>query len=267
MLHRSGYNSAKSSLGDTPNLGSQAELFRLRRSWTIHTFAIKLQEKKIMQKIFFVVILISLLALTGCANSSPTDMPLSDPDKIATIVAGTLSANPSPTALSTSTVAPAATSTPEPGSEIQWIVFHDPNLQVTFEYPEGWSLTPSTAPELGSPTIVVSPTDSNGKSYSINIGQYANETINPDENLLEWTTARDQNDGMIDPKDRVISSRESLKISGLEAVYTVMTFPEIRYTDIRRDNKVLFIWANIGLSADTIYQNVYSHIVTSFVSD
>jgi hypothetical protein len=167
-----------------------------------------------------------------------------------------------------SIILPASTtSTFDRGSDINWVVFHDPNLQIKFEYPEGWSFTPALEVEKGGAIIIVSPVDVVGKSYNINIGKYLNETISPDENLLDWTTAYDQKDGMIDPSDRIISSRESMKISGLDAVYTVMSYPEVRYVNIRRDDKVLFIWANIGESADAFYQNIYSHILMSFVSD
>jgi hypothetical protein len=166
-----------------------------------------------------------------------------------------------------SIILPASTSTSDPGSKVSWVVFHDPNLQVTFEYPQGWTLTPAVEVEKGGVIIIVSPVDAAGKSYNINIGQHFNETIGPEVNLLDWTTARDSNDGMIDPSARVMLSRESMNISGLDAVYTVMGYPEVRYVNIRRNDKVLFIWANIGESADAFYQNIYSHILMSFASN
>lgn len=218
-----------------------------------------------MKRILLIISVI-LLLLASCVKSPSAQPPLNETDNVATNVAATSSAMPSPTILPTLTSAPVTTATPEPSSAIRWITFHDPKLQITFEYPETWLLTPATAPpEWGSRTIIASPSEANGKTYSIYFGLYVNETIDPGENLLDWTTERDLTGGIIDPKD--ISSRESLRISGLEAVYTVMSFPEIRYTDIRRDNEILYVWADIGLSADDLYQDIYTHILTSFVSD
>lgn len=91
-----------------------------------------------MQKTFFVVILILLLALTECTNNSPTDTPLSDTDKIETIVVGTLSAIPSltPTASPTATFTPAS---PTPTvANIQTYV--DPDFGFKLQYDISWQL-------------------------------------------------------------------------------------------------------------------------------
>jgi len=83
-----------------------------------------------MQKTLFIVTLILFFALTGCANNSPTDIPLSDTDKIATIVAATLSANP------TETFTPAIP-TPTVGNIQTYI---DPDFGFKLQYDILWQL-------------------------------------------------------------------------------------------------------------------------------
>ena len=58
----------------------------------------------------FAIILLSLL--TACVSNTATPEPLRDEDKVATIVAGTLSAIPTNTSLPTETLTPEASPTP-----------------------------------------------------------------------------------------------------------------------------------------------------------
>ena len=92
-----------------------------------------------MHKTLFIsIIAISLLALTGCATSSTVDQPLSNEDQIATIVAGTLSAIPTPTPATN----PTATFTPviptPTTSNIQTYV--DPDFGFKIQYDISWQL-------------------------------------------------------------------------------------------------------------------------------
>lgn len=74
-----------------------------------------------MQKILLISVLAVLsLVLTGCAASSPTPPHLSEADQIATIVAATLSAIPSPTPLLTETLIPTLAPTPTVPITAQW---------------------------------------------------------------------------------------------------------------------------------------------------
>ncbi len=214
-----------------------------------------------MKKLILLFIALILLSfLSACIGNNPTPETLSDEDKIATIVAGTLSVIQSPSPFPTSTFVPALTSTPEPGSDIVWVSFYDSNLKITIQYPENWTLSSQAS---GFIRVEASERNNINAPYKIEISQY-NIPITPDQTLLNWT---EQYVLISGNSGENISVRESLEINGLDAVYTLLDFPEVSYTNYRRGDTVLFVWSNIGKSAGDIYTNIYKQIASSLISD
>ena len=219
------------------------------------------REGNYMKKLILLFIALILLSfLSACIGNNPTPETLSDEDKIATIVAGTLSVIQSPSPFPTSTFVPALTSTPEPGSDIVWVSFYDSNLKITIQYPENWTLSSQTS---GFIRMEASERNNINVPYKIEISQY-NIPITPDQTLLNWT---EQYVLISGNSGENISVRESLEINGLDAVYTLLDFPEVSYTNYRRGDTVLFVWSNIGKSAGDIYTNIYKQIASSLISD
>ncbi len=211
-----------------------------------------------MKKVFITISM--LLILVACVQIPSTQLPIDETDQIATIVAGTLSAIPSPLPLPTSTFIPALTSTSEPNSDIKWLSVYDPNLQITIQYPTSWTLESS-----GSGFIRIDAPEKNNINvpYTIQVGEY-NTSITPDQTLLSWTEQYEQKSGH---SGESIAARESLEINGLDAVYTLLDFPEVSYTNYRHENTVLFVWSNISESAGEIYVGIYKRVAASLTSD
>ncbi len=220
-----------------------------------------------MFKKLFLLLLTAALAISACGTLevSLDRTPTPAVDAVATIVEATLLAVPSNMPSSTSTSIPAIASTPEPGSDISWVSYHDPKFGFTLEYPANWTIKPRhDKPETSGETLNFAYISDTGKSYSIDISQHT-KPISTTDSLSEWTDTQRAESSMYSPDQIQTVIRQNTLVDGLEAFFIRGASPQTEYqfTNIRRGETVWFIWANFGETADEIYLEIYEHMLNS----